>query len=154
MFIALLLFILSFSFAESLRKYPPAPELTRIVTKEYKVPNPNIIFPIGMQLVIPVYAIHPDPDVYEQSEVFNPNRFSAKEIKKRPTCSFLAFGDGPRNCIAGKFGMLQARIGLVTLLRNFKFSTCHQTDPMPMEFNTDKFILTPKNGVWLQIQQV
>lgn len=107
-----------------------------------------------MRLIIPVYGIHHDPDIYEQPEVFNPNRFSAEEVKKRPPCSFLAFGDGPRNCIGLRFGMMQARIGLVTLLKNFEFSTCHRTDPMPVEFSPTKFLLTPPNGVWLKIKAV
>lgn len=103
-----------------------------------------------MAVWIPVYGIHHDPEIYPNPEIFDPNRFSPEEVKLRPSGSFLAFGDGPRNCIGLRFGMLQARIGLVKLISSFKFSKCDKTD-IPLEFSVKNVVLSPKNGLWLNV---
>lgn len=144
----------TFSPTESLRKYTPIGSLVRVVTKDYECPEARMVFREGMAILIPAHGIHHDPEIYEQPEQFMPERFSAEAVKKRPSCSFLPFGDGPRNCIAMRFGMLQTRIGLVVLLKRFRFATCDRTPPMPMQFCPKKTILSPVDGVWLNIQPV
>lgn len=57
---------------------------------------------------------------------------------------------GPRNCIGLRFGMLQAKIGLVQLLQNFEFAKCDRTR-VPMEFNAKKIVLSPLDGTWLKV---
>lgn len=128
--------------------------LSRVVTKDYDCAEAKMVFRKGMSIVIPVYGIHHDPDIYAQPEEFRPERFSAEEVKKRPSCSYLPFGDGPRNCIGLRFGMMQARIALVLLLQHFQFTTCDRTLAFPMKISADKFILSPIDGVWLHIEHV
>lgn len=139
---------------ESLRKYPPAGSIVRVVTKDYECAEARMVLREGMSILIPVYAIHHDPDIYPEPEEFRPDRFSPEEIRKRPSCSFLPFGDGPRNCIGQRFGMMEARIGLVMLLKNFKFGTCDRTPSMPLQFAEKKLILTPLDGIRLNVQSV
>lgn len=59
---------------------------------------------------------------------------------------------GPRNCIGIRFGMMQTKIGLVTLLRNFEFSICDKTTPIT--FIPNSFILSPKGGVYLKVKSI
>lgn len=140
-------------FVESLRKHPPASNLARVATKDYKVPNSHFTIPKGMLVLVPVYGIHHDPDIYENPEEFDPNRFSPEQIQQRPSGSFLPFGDGPRNCIGLRFGMLEARIALVKLLQNFKFTTCTRTQ-IPVKYHKTKLVITPENGMWLKLQKI
>lgn len=139
---------------ETLRKYPPAASLSRVVTKEYECPDTKMVFRSGMSVVISVYGIHHDPDIYEKPEEFRPERFTAEEIKKRPNCSFIPFGDGPRNCIGMRFAMMEARIALVMLLKQFKFATCDRSPQFPITFSTKTIVLSPLDGVWLNVQPV
>lgn len=91
------------SFVEALRKHPPTSgTLLRSTTKDYHVPNMKFKIPKGMQILIPTYAIHYDPMIYEEPHKFIPDRLSPEQIKLRPSSSFLTFGDGPRNCIGLK----------------------------------------------------
>lgn len=103
--------------------------------------------------MIPVYAIHHDSDIYENPETFNPERFEPTAVHSRPSGSFLAFGDGPRNCIGLRFGMMQARIGLITLLRNFEFELSDNTK-VPLDFMAKGLILTIKGGLFVKFRKL
>lgn len=79
---------------ETLRKYPVVPNLSRYSIHEYKLPNSNVTIPKNLQIFIPVYAIHHDPEIYPNPEQFEPDRFLPEEKEKRHPCSFIPFGEG------------------------------------------------------------
>lgn len=84
---------------ESLRKYPPITMLTRGATADYwvKEGGKSLLIPKGCTVVIPVYAIQNDPDIYKDPERFDPDRFLPEEENKRHPYSFLPFGEGDTN---------------------------------------------------------
>lgn len=84
--------ILKLDILETLRLYTPVAELFRICVKDYQVPGTDFIIKKGTSVFIPVYAIHHDSRFYYDPEVFDPERFSQEEIRKRPNCTFLPFG--------------------------------------------------------------
>jgi cytochrome P450 family 6 len=79
-----------------LRKYPPATNTQRVAKEDYPIPNTKIVLEKGTSVMIPIYAIHHDPEIYPKPEVYDPDRFSPEETKKRHHFSFLPFGEGPR----------------------------------------------------------
>lgn len=76
-----------------------APVLIRKCTEPYRIPNTNTTLHKDVKIVIPSYAIHHDPEIYPEPEVFDPERFSVENIRSRHNYSFLPFGEGPRMCI-------------------------------------------------------
>uniref|UniRef100_A0A2M4BKV4 Putative cytochrome n=1 Tax=Anopheles marajoara TaxID=58244 RepID=A0A2M4BKV4_9DIPT len=138
---------------ESLRKYPPGANLIRQVSRDYRVPGTDVIFPKGMNVMIPVYAIHHDPEHYPDPERYDPDRFAAERQENRTPFTFLPFGEGPRICIAQRFGMLEARIGLSVLLMNFAFSRCSKTS-VPLVISSRHAVLTPEGGLWLKVEKL
>lgn len=125
--------------------------LKRMCTQDYKVGNFTI--EKGVFIIIPVDAIHNDPKIYPNPEEFNPERFSQENIANRHIFAFLPFGEGPRKCIGLQFGELQTKTGIISLIKNFKFSICTETEnPIKMDVNR-KFIV-PKNGVHLLVEKV
>lgn len=84
---------------ETLRKYPPAPMLSRRCEHPYKLPGSDVELAKGMRVVIPIYAIHHDPKHYPEPASFRPERFTDEEKRARHPYTFLSFGEGPRNCI-------------------------------------------------------
>lgn len=139
---------------ESLRKYPVKPMLTRKVVKDYYVPEYDVTLKKGTMVTIPVWAIHRDPEFYPDPEVYIPERFEPEEVAKRPQCSFLAFGEGPRICIGLRFGMMQARIGLAMILKNFKI-TLHKETKVPIEFKgSHSFLLCSNGGFYLNLEKI
>lgn len=86
-------------YAETLRKYPPAGVLQRSSSEPYTFAGTKVTIPKNTSLLIPVYAIHRDPQIYPEPDKFEPDRFDEETIKQRHPSFYLPFGDGPRNCI-------------------------------------------------------
>lgn len=86
-------------FIETLRKCNGVIDLFRIATKDYHVPDHSLVIKKGQKIIIPTHSIHHDPKYYPNPDVFDPERFSTEEKGKRPNCTELFFGDGPRFCI-------------------------------------------------------
>ncbi|KAH8410923.1 hypothetical protein KR222_009875, partial [Zaprionus bogoriensis] len=140
--------------AETLRKYPVLPHLSRVSRYLYVVGgNRHFYIEPGQMLLIPVYGIHHDPDLYPEPNKFIPERFLAEQMTKRPTASWLPFGDGPRNCIGMRFGKMQTSIALFHLLRRFQFSVCPRTESK-IQFVKSNILLCPANGIYLKLQEI
>lgn len=127
--------------------------MNRIAKNDYKVPGTNDIIEKGTIVIIPTFAIQRDPEHYPNPDQFNPDRFENDEVQKRHSMAWLPFSEGPRNCIGLRFGMMQSRIGLITLLKNFEFSISPKTGH-PLTFMPNMFILTPKGGVFLKLKKL
>lgn len=103
--------------------------------------------------MIPVYDIQHDPEYYPEPDKFDPDRFETEEVIKRNPMTWLPFGDGPRNCIGLRFGMMQTRIGLVTLLNSFEFSLGAKMS-VPINFDPEALTLSPKGGMYLKVKSI
>ncbi|XP_076374791.1 putative cytochrome P450 6a14 [Megalopta genalis] len=139
-------------FQETLRKYPILPLIVREVNTNYTFKGTKITIPKGTKIWIPVYGIHRDPDIYTEPEVFDPERFTNNGISTRHPMSFLAFGDGPRNCIGARFAIYQSKVGLISILRNNKVEVCEKTT-IPYKSDARAFLLTLKGGVMLKMSK-
>ncbi|XP_049535741.1 probable cytochrome P450 6a14 [Anopheles darlingi] len=136
---------------ETLRMYPPVEGLNRVADVDYTIPGTKHVIPKRTLVQIPVYALQHDPDYYPDPERFDPNRFSPEEVKKRHPYVFLPFGEGPRICIGLRFGLMQTKVGLITLLRKFRFSPSAKT-PAKVTFDPKIITLAPLNGNHLKVE--
>ncbi|XP_043662811.1 probable cytochrome P450 6a14 [Drosophila teissieri] len=139
--------------SETLRKHPIIPQLLRETNESYKVPNTEFTIEKGTTLLIPVHNIHHDQDLYPQPELFDPSRFETDKSKSRHPFAYLPFGDGPRNCIGLRFGKMQAKIGIVSLLQRFKFGVSELTE-IPLILDTRSPTLSAKNGIHLKVERI
>lgn len=134
--------------------YGPVAQLLRKASYDFKIPNTNLTIPKGTQVIIPAYAVHMDPDIYPDPDKFDPERFSVENKRNRHPMAFLAFGEGPRNCIGERFGLMQTKIAIIKLITNFKFSTTSRT-PIPMVFDKKNLIISPDgNDMWLKLEKL
>uniref|UniRef100_A0AAT9UTT8 Cytochrome P450 3634C1 n=1 Tax=Maconellicoccus hirsutus TaxID=177089 RepID=A0AAT9UTT8_MACHI len=133
---------------ETLRRFPIVPLMFREVEEDTKLGNR--VIPAGTIVIINVAAIHFNPEYYPDPWKFNPENFSAEAVEKRSKLAFLAFSAGPRNCIGIHFAMLQMKLTLIALLRNYSFYTKMKMDDIYMD---NGFSIMSVNGYKLIIKQ-
>lgn len=137
---------------ETLRKYPVIPAMLRKCTKDYKIPDSELLITKGTNILLPFYSIHHDSDYYPDPEKFDPERFCDENVRERHSCTFLAFGEGPRGCIGARFGLLEVKLALVKLLSNFIFRMSNKTT-IPLKFIPSAPFLAV-DGIWLQVNRL
>uniref|UniRef100_A0AAT9UTJ2 Cytochrome P450 3634C2 n=1 Tax=Maconellicoccus hirsutus TaxID=177089 RepID=A0AAT9UTJ2_MACHI len=133
---------------ETLRRFPILPLMFREVEDDTKIGNRLI--PAGTMVVVSVGAIHFNPEYYPDPWKFNPENFNAEAVEKRPKLAFLAFSAGPRNCIGIHFAMLQMKLTLIALLRNYSIYTKMKMDDIYMN---NGFPTVSVNGFKLTLKQ-
>ena len=83
----------------------------------------KINFSQGMELMIPILAIHHDQALWgDDVNEFNPRRFASGAVQaaKHPL-AFIPFGVGLRTCIGWNFTMFEAMVALAMILQRFSF---------------------------------
>ncbi|XP_048517335.1 cytochrome P450 6A1 isoform X2 [Dendroctonus ponderosae] len=138
---------------ETLRKYPVAPVIPRRCTKDYKIRDTNIVIEKGTRIYIPVIGVHLDPEYYPDPDRFDPERFSPENKAIRPDIAWMPFGDGPRQCLGMRFGLLQTKVALASLLQEFKF-TLNKAMKAPYTADTGTFVYMFKQDVLLDATRV
>ncbi|XP_044261525.1 probable cytochrome P450 6a23 [Tribolium madens] len=138
---------------ETLRKYPPLPFITRQCVKDYKIPDQDIIIENGTRVIIPILGIHYDPEYYPNPDKFDPERFSEENVKNRHNYAHIPFGEGPRICIGLRFGLMQSKVGLTSLLRKYRFKLNKKTKE-PIKFQVKSATLAAEGEVWLDAEKL
>ncbi|KRT81109.1 cytochrome P450, partial [Oryctes borbonicus] len=134
-------------------KYPPAPAYMRKCTRDYRIPGTDIIIPKNISVLIPTMAVQRDPEYYPNPDVFDPERFSEENKVMSKENAYLPFGDGPRKCIGMRFAMVQSKLALSLLLKDFSFTLSERT-PLPLEMESRGIVLAPKSGVWIELKKL
>src|SRR5699024_10874787 len=92
---------------------------------------------------ISIMALHYNPEFYPEPEHFNPERFMPENKHLLVPYTFLAFGDGPRNCLGRRYAFQNIKLCLAKLLIKFRFEPTPET-PRKLNFLPFKFVLTSK----------
>ncbi|XP_060525852.1 probable cytochrome P450 6a17 [Cylas formicarius] len=138
---------------ETLRKYPPLSTLTRVCSKDYKVPGSDLVIEKGTYVQISAWGLHLDPDYFPNPEVFDPENFSVERKAARPDFTYLPFGDGPRICTGWRFGLILSKLGLAALLKGHRFAVNEKTK-LPILMEKGSMIITARGDVWLDIEKI
>ena len=100
----------------------------------------------GVTVLVPLYDVHHDPEIWSDPETFDPERysftllillrcysdmtspvhtyicrFSPENKAKVHPCAFMPFGVGPRNCIGMRLALLEAKMALIEVVSKYKF---------------------------------
>jgi len=115
--------------SETLRKWPPAPMIDRLCTKEYVMEYEDVKFTMekDKNFYIPIYGIHHDERYFKNPEKFDPERFSDENRGEIDPDTYLPFGIGPRNCIGSRFALMEVKTLIYYLLLTFDFDPTSKT---------------------------
>jgi cytochrome P450 len=102
---------------EGLRMFPVAPTLLPHLSSKDCIVNGYSI-PSGTTLIVNAYAIHRDPNVWEEPTEFKPERFEGIE-KENEGFKFLPFGVGRRSCPGSVMAIRTIALALATLVQCF-----------------------------------
>ncbi|CAG2169916.1 unnamed protein product, partial [Oppiella nova] len=115
--------------SETLRLHSPFHRVIRTATRDYTLPGTGISMQRGQKVEVPVYAIHNQDRFFPNSEHFDPGRFLTD---RRPTM-YMPFGVGPRNCVAGRFAMLELKMVVAQIVKCFTLEIVANADvPVPL----------------------
>jgi cytochrome P450 len=102
---------------ETLRLYPPAWMLSRRAISE--VTLGDHVLPAGASILFSPYALHRDPEIYADPEVFDPDRWLPERAKSIPRPAFIPFGAGGRQCLGEGFAWTEATVVLAVILQRW-----------------------------------
>ncbi|CAO3618182.1 unnamed protein product [Mucor hiemalis] len=81
----------------------------------------DTFIPKGTQVNVNVFNMHHDDNLWEDSETFNPDRFS--ESSEHKPGAWIPFGNGGRKCVGMNFGIAEQRVILSMMLRKYTWET-------------------------------
>ena len=102
---------------------------------------------------ISVLGIQNDPNIWEEPDKFDPERFTKEAIANRHSYSYLPFGKGPRECIGMRLALMQTKVGLATVLRNFRLVPTHNT-PKELVYDPTSALLGIVGGMPIGLQEI
>lgn len=111
---------------EALRLGGPTPAVMRIARQDMAVDGFRV--EAGSMLMVGVYAMHRDPQLWDRPMEFDPDRFSGG--RSRMQWQFLPFGGGPRSCIGEFFALTAATLELASIVRHCRLTSRNATFPI------------------------
>ncbi|MCX8555941.1 cytochrome P450 [Mycolicibacterium mucogenicum] len=111
---------------EALRLGGPTPAVMRIARQDMAVDGFRV--EAGSMLMVGVYAMHRDPQLWDRPLEFDPDRFSGG--RSRMQWQFLPFGGGPRSCIGEFFALTAATLELASIVRHCRLTSRNATFPI------------------------
>ncbi|CAI9114424.1 OLC1v1015143C1 [Oldenlandia corymbosa var. corymbosa] len=129
---------------ETMRLHPVAPMLVpRCAREDCKVNGYDI--KEGTRIFVNVWTIGRDPDVWENPEEFNPDRFIGKNIDVNGhDYELLPFGSGRRMCPGYNLGIKVIYASLANLLHGFKWKLPDKMGPEDLNMEEIFGLSTPK----------
>jgi cytochrome P450 len=130
---------------EILRLYPPAHGIGREVAQPVAIADE--VLESGSVIFMSLFALHRNPDFWDNPGQFNPDRFSSDHSSNRPKYAYLPFGAGPRMCIGMQFALQEIPLILASFVRRFHM------EPVPGETTNPEALLTlkPMPGVRVRL---
>lgn len=132
---------------ETLRLYPPAWAIGREAKADCRIGDYDV--PAGTTVYMSAWAVHRNPDHFQEPLAFRPDRWTGDLRKSLPRFAYFPFGGGPRICIGNRFAMMEAMLLTATICRRFRIEQHSTKRVVPFPTLT----LRPAGAVWARLRQ-
>ena len=133
---------------EAMRLYPPAPgNSTRVALKDDEICGVKV--KAGTNVGIAPWVLHRHRTLWDNPEVFDPERFNVQRSVGRPRFAYLPFGGGPRVCIGAVLAMTEATLILAVLAQRYQ---PRLLDGETVTLQT-RITLRPKDGMKMRLEK-
>jgi len=126
---------------ESMRLYPPAWGMARLVKEEVEVAGYKLV--PGNGVACAQWVVHHDARWFDGPEKFRPERWEGDLAKRLSRFAYFPFGGGPRQCIGNSFALMEATLILATIAQKFRFKLVEGHPVKPLASIT----LRPQHGI-------
>jgi cytochrome P450 len=134
---------------ESLRLYPPAWLVLRHTDQATRIGRSDV--PAGSTLIVTPFVTQRIPALWVDADGYRPERFlpggTAHPVRRRPLAAYFPFGGGPRICIGEHFALLEARIVLAVVTRDWLVEPTGRRFPR----YRPRITLGPKGGLPVRV---
>ncbi|EGV19107.1 cytochrome P450 [Thiocapsa marina] len=135
-------------FKEALRLYPAAYLLMRAAAEPLEIGGHRIA--ANSVLMTSPYAMHRHPELWEDPERFDPERFADNAELGWHTFKYFPFGGGPHICIGNQFASVEGPLILATIGQHYRFELLHPNQQLELE---PQITLGPKGGMPLRLHR-
>ncbi|CAJ0922407.1 unnamed protein product, partial [Mesorhabditis belari] len=135
---------------ESARIFPPVPIVQREIQNDFQ--SGEFILPKGCVVWINPMIIHRNRKVWGDDFMqFKPERFAPENEKPRHPYDLIPFSAGLRNCIGQRFALLEEKVMVMHLIKNYKLF------PTEVGFHEnelrEEIVTKPHRGLKLRIEK-
>ncbi len=134
-------------FRETLRLYPPVGFFARQTVKTEQMRDK--IVPEHASVIISPWLIHRHRELWQNPDIFDPDRYHTASAKESLKCAYLPFSLGPRVCMGASFALQEANLILATLVRRYRFEALPGYSPIPV----GRLTIRSENGVNLVVHK-
>ncbi|MHC3126938.1 cytochrome P450 [Brevundimonas sp. GN22] len=115
---------------EAMRLFPPAPAMIRQAVADDVIEGHEV--KAGDSIVIAPWLIQRHEKLWDEPDVFKPERFLPENRKSIDRYAWLPFSGGPRICIGAAFAMQEAVVALAEIMKAADVEAITPIDPRPV----------------------
>jgi cytochrome P450 len=128
---------------ESMRLYPPGWMDMRTLAMDGDDEIDGYVIPKKSLLIYSPFVTHRLPELWENPDAFDPERFAPDRVAKLPQFTYIPFGAGPQQCVGKHLAELEACLSIAVIAQRYCLRLVPGTriDPEPV------LSLRPRNGL-------
>ena len=135
---------------ETLRLYAIISNVSRHCTTTTHIKENGVTFPAGCDVLIPMFLINRDPELWEEPSKFRPERFEGSTgFFTNAKNGYFPFGYGSRTCIGNTLSQMESAVFICHLL--MKYEVNEDVGFKPTIFSG--ISLTTSNGINVRLKE-